>query len=97
MIGAGDIHFDVPARADVAELRQPGVEQRLGAFIVLHGEAVDGSRAIIDVEVHGEVLARLTVGVADAFHISNAYLVQPNPAFNSIQIRIGFGRFTRPR
>jgi len=32
-----------------------------------------------------------------AFHISNADLVQPNPAFNSIQIRIGFGRFTRPR
>jgi hypothetical protein len=46
-------------------LPQPNVEQRLGTFIVLHGEAVDGSRAIIDVEVHGEVLARLTVGVAE--------------------------------
>lgn len=31
------------------------------------------------------------------FHISNAGLIQPNSAFNSIQIRVGFGRFTRPR
>ena len=45
MSGAADLNVDVPARADVAELRQPGVEQRLGTFIVLHGEAVDGSRA----------------------------------------------------
>jgi len=32
-----------------------------------------------------------------AFHISNADRVEPNPGFNSIQIRIGFGRFTRTR
>ena len=31
------------------------------------------------------------------FHISNGNLAQSNPAFNSIQIRIGFGRFVRPR
>lgn len=31
------------------------------------------------------------------FHISNGDTMHPNPAFNSIQIRIGFGRFIRPR
>jgi len=35
----------------------------------------------------------LGLGVA---HISNAGLVHPNSAFNSIQLRIGFGRFTQP-
>ena len=30
-------------------------------------------------------------------HISNAGLVTPNPGINTLQVRIGFGRFTRPR
>jgi len=30
-------------------------------------------------------------------HISNAGLATPNPGINTIQVRIGFGRFTQPR
>ena len=30
-------------------------------------------------------------------HISNAGLATPNPGINTIQIRIGFGRFTQPK
>lgn len=30
-------------------------------------------------------------------HISNAGLATPNPGINTIQIRLGFGRFTQPR
>jgi hypothetical protein len=29
-------------------------------------------------------------------HISNAGLVTPNPGINTLQVRIGFGRFTQP-
>ncbi|MBV9888258.1 MAG: acyloxyacyl hydrolase [Acidobacteria bacterium] len=29
-------------------------------------------------------------------HISNAGLVTPNPGINTLQVRIGFGRFTKP-
>lgn len=29
-------------------------------------------------------------------HISNAGLASPNPGINTLQIRVGFGRFTRP-
>jgi hypothetical protein len=29
-------------------------------------------------------------------HISNAGLATPNPGINTIQVRLGFGRFTRP-
>ncbi len=29
-------------------------------------------------------------------HISNAGLVRPNPGINTLQVRIGFGRFTKP-
>ena len=30
-------------------------------------------------------------------HISNAGLASPNPGINTIQVRIGFGRFTQPK
>ena len=30
-------------------------------------------------------------------HISNAGLTSPNPGINTIQVRIGFGRFTQPK
>ncbi len=30
-------------------------------------------------------------------HISNAGLATPNPGINTIQVRIGFGRFTQPK
>lgn len=30
-------------------------------------------------------------------HISNASLATPNPGMNTIQVRIGFGRFTQPK
>lgn len=30
-------------------------------------------------------------------HISNAGLSKPNPGINTIQVRIGFGRFTQPK
>lgn len=30
-------------------------------------------------------------------HISNAGLVTPNPGINTLQVRIGFGRFTQPK
>lgn len=30
-------------------------------------------------------------------HISNAGLASPNPGINSLQLRIGFGRFTEPK
>jgi hypothetical protein len=30
-------------------------------------------------------------------HISNAGLVTPNPGINTLQLRIGFGRFTQPK
>jgi lipid A 3-O-deacylase len=30
-------------------------------------------------------------------HISNAGLVSPNPGINTVQFRIGFGRFTQPQ
>jgi Lipid A 3-O-deacylase (PagL) len=30
-------------------------------------------------------------------HISNAGLTTPNPGINTIQFRIGFGRFTQPK
>jgi hypothetical protein len=30
-------------------------------------------------------------------HISNAGLTTPNPGINTIQVRIGFGRFTQPK
>ena len=30
-------------------------------------------------------------------HISNAGLSTPNPGINTIQVRVGFGRFTQPR
>jgi hypothetical protein len=30
-------------------------------------------------------------------HISNAGLVTPNPGINTLQLRLGFGRFTQPR
>jgi len=29
-------------------------------------------------------------------HISNAGLIRPNPGINTLQLRIGFGRFTQP-
>ena len=29
-------------------------------------------------------------------HISNAGLIRPNPGINTLQVRIGFGRFTHP-
>jgi hypothetical protein len=29
-------------------------------------------------------------------HISNAGLATPNPGINTVQFRIGFGRFTQP-
>jgi hypothetical protein len=29
-------------------------------------------------------------------HISNAGLIRPNPGINTLQLRIGFGRFTHP-
>jgi hypothetical protein len=30
-------------------------------------------------------------------HISNAGLATPNPGINTLQVRIGFGRFTQPK
>jgi hypothetical protein len=30
-------------------------------------------------------------------HISNAGLATPNPGINTIQVRLGFGRFTQPK
>jgi hypothetical protein len=29
-------------------------------------------------------------------HISNAGMTTPNPGINTIQVRLGFGRFTQP-
>lgn len=29
-------------------------------------------------------------------HISNAGLIEPNPGINTLQVRVGFGRFTQP-
>jgi hypothetical protein len=30
-------------------------------------------------------------------HISNAGLTSPNPGINTLQLRLGFGRFTKPK
>ena len=78
----------------VAALRQALRERRPASAAALHENSSETTSGAIGAHF---LRSKYNWSVELRFmHISNAGLIEPNPGINTLQVRVGFGRFTQP-